>query len=242
MTQAKTDVITLYAEQEHAGIRAAVVISMFVTYLLSFWLFNAVIRLLPPAIASYAILLSCVLAAPAAVGLTWLLERWLKTVWHSGYSITLQPDSFVIAQPAGGDVDFQFSGNVAVLAWYFKLIGYKRGGRERRVAKEWLCFCCQVQQDGSRFIAYTFAPPEQTAVYAPTHPLRFQKINPVEVYDTSYDGRFAPPARPVTIPSEIISGKNGRYWLAEQRRWTEGLELTREDFATFLQYLQTHNL
>lgn len=105
------------------------------------------------------------------------------------------------------------------------------------MAKDWLCFCCQVQQDENRFIVYTFAPPTQTAVYTPTHPLRFQKINPVEVYDASENGRFAPPTRPDTIPSEILNSKNGRYWLAEQRRWREGLELTRQDFETFLQYL-----
>jgi hypothetical protein len=74
------------------------------------------------------------------------------------------------------------------------------------------------------------------------HPFRFQKINPVEVYDTLFRRPFCPtcPTRYHSI--RVLSGKNGRYWLAEQRRWTEGLELTREDFEIFLQYLQTHNL
>lgn len=230
----------LHAEQEHSGIRAVVVISMAVAYIICFFLLNSLIQLLPERIASLAFALSCLLAAPLAIGITWLLEKWLKGIWRSGYSITLQENSFSVSQPELAEINFDLNLNFVNLNWYFKLAGYKRGGRERRVSDKWLCLCCQVQQDERRLIVYTFAPPQKTAVYENHHPLKFEKLNPVDVYSDHYKTRFTPPSRPNKLPPEVISGKNGRYWLAEQRRWTEGIELTFADFETFLAYLQSH--
>lgn len=240
MTRTDTAPTTIYAEQEHAGIRAVVVISMAVAYIICFWLINSLSQLLPERIASYSFALACILAMPLAIGMTWLLEKWLKRTWRSGYSITLQNEKFSISQPEFDDLNFDLNLNFVNLNWYFKLVGYKRGGRERRVSDKWLCFCCQVQQDARRLIVYTFAPPQETAVYTHNHSLHFEKLNPVEIYSRSYKDRFSPPSRPIKLPPEIITGKNGRYWLAEQHRWTEGLELTLVDFETFLAYLQTH--
>ncbi|MBE2223439.1 MAG: hypothetical protein IAF02_18005, partial [Anaerolineae bacterium] len=191
----------------------------------------------PARIASFSLTLACFLAIPLAIGISWLLEKWLKQVWHSGYTLTLQNDKFHVSQPEFDDLNFDLSLNFVNLNWYFKLVGYKRGGRERRVSEKWLCFCCQVQQDECRLIVYTFAPPQKTAVYQTNHPLHFEKLNPVDVYSSNLKNHFSPPTRPSKLPVEIISGKNGRYWLAEQRRWTEGLELTFADFETFINYI-----
>ena len=232
--------ITLYAEQEHTGIRAVVVLSMALSYIICFWLINSLSQLLPERITSFSVALACIMAAPLAIGISWLLEKWLKRIWHSGYSITLLDENIRVSQPEFDEIDFDLALNFVNLNWYFKLIGYKRGGRERRVPEKWLCLCCQVQQDARRLLVYTFAPPQKTAVYENNHLLKFEKLNPVDVYSSHLKNRFTPPSRPNKLPPEIISGKNGRYWLAEQRRWTEGLELTFADFETFLAYLQTH--
>ena len=232
---------TLHAEQEHAGLRAVVVFAMLTSYILCVWLLNSLIRLLPESIAGFAMLLSCIFAAPIAIGATWLLETWLKRVWHSGYNLSLTSDSITVKQPAANDVVFDMTAHFSTLAWYFKLAGYQRGGRERRVQKEWFCFCCDIQQDGRRLIVYTFMPPQKTGAITLSSRLRFQQIYPTDVYATGYKSRFNPPSRPDKIPTNVLSGKNGRYWLAEQTRWAEGLELTLEDFEMLLQYLQTHS-
>lgn len=242
MTQTQTTPITIYAEQEHSGIRAMVVISMAVSYFFCFWLINVLGQLLPERLASLGFVIACLLAIPLAIGITWLLEKWLKRVWHSGYSLILKGNGFQVSQPDVDNLDFDFVGNYLNLNWFFKLAGYKRGGRERRVPDKWLCLCCQIQQDENRIIVYTFAPPKKTAVYQSDHPLNFRKLNPTDIYETGGIGRFSPPSRPNKLPPEVISGKNGRYWLAEQRRWQEGLELTFNDFETFMNYLQTHSL
>jgi hypothetical protein len=241
MTDTETTPITLYAEQEHAGIRAVIVISMVLSYLFCFWLINILGQLLPERMTSLGFVLACLLAAPLAIGITWLLEKWLKQVWHSGYSLVLQDTGFHVSQRTETGIDFDLNDRFSHLAWYFLLAGYKRGGRERRVPEKWLCLCCQVQQDEERVIVYTFASPKKTAVYENDHPLLFEKINPVDIYSIHHKDRFEPPSRPSKLPPEIISGKNGRYWLAEQRRWQEGLELTFADFETFINYLQTHS-
>lgn len=232
---------TLHAEQEHSGIRAMVVFSILVSYIFCFWLINILSQLLPERLTSLGFVLACILAAPLAIGITWLLEKWLKQVWHSGYSLTLQDTGFQVSQRTEDGLDFDFNGRFSHLAWYFNLTGYKRGGRERRVSDNWLCLCCQVQQDEERVIVYTFASPKKTAVYENGHPLLFEKINPADIYSSHEKGHFAAPTRPSKLSPEIISGKNGRYWLAEQRRWQEGLELTFTDFETFINYLQTHS-
>ncbi len=240
MNQEDTTFTTLHAEQEHAGIRAVVVVAMLASYILCFWLINVLAQLLPERLASLGFVVACLLAVPLAIAITWLLEKWLKQVWHSGYNLALQDDGFTVSQPKLDDMAFNFNGHFSNLNWYFKLTGYKRGGRERRVSDKWFCLCSQIQQDEHRLIVYAFAPPKKTAVYQEDHPLQFEKLRPVDVYASHKRSRFEPPSRPNKLPTEVISGKNGRYWLSEQRRWMEGLELTIEDYETFLNYLQTH--
>lgn len=240
MTQTIATPITLHAEQEHSGIRAVVVVALAVSYLICFWLIHSASRLLPEQTSSLGFPLACLFSFPLAMGLTWLLERWLKQVWHSGYKLTLQDNTLTVSQPETDDKTFDLDANFSNLNWYFKLAGYKRGGRERRVADKWLCLSCQLQQDEHRVIVYTFASPKKTAVYQTDHPLQFEKLRPGDIYESHGVSRFGPPTRPHKLPPEVLSGKNGRYWLAEQRRWQEGLELTFADFETFLTYLQTY--
>lgn len=241
MTQSATTPITIHAEQEHAGIRAAVVLSMVISYLFCFGFINILSQLLPERIASLGFVVACLLSFPLAIGITWILERWLKRIWHSGNSLTLQNEKIHVSQRHKNNMDFDLDNNFSNLNWYFKLAGYKRGGRERRVPDKWICLACQIQQDEYRLVIYTFAPPKKTAVYQDEHPLQFEKLSPGDIYESHGVGRFAPPTRPNKLPTDVISGKNGRYWLAEQRRWQEGLELTFDDFETFLNYLQTHS-
>ncbi|PIE82465.1 MAG: hypothetical protein CSA11_00515 [Chloroflexi bacterium] len=242
MTQTEAPPTIIYAEQEHASLRAVVVLAMLTSYIFCFWLIHSLGQSLPERLSSLAFVIACLLAAPLAAGITWLLERWMKHIWHSGYDLTLYDNSFQVSQPKTEDMNFNFEGHFSNLNWYFTLTGYKRGGRERRVSNKWLCLCSQIQQDEHRVIIYAFASPQKTAVYQKDHPLQFEKLHPVEVYASHKRSRFDPPSRPGKLPTEIISGKNGRYWLAEQRRWTEGLELTFKDYETFLNYLQTHSL
>ncbi len=55
----------------------------------------------------------------------------------------------------------------------------------------------------------------------------------VELYDNTMRSRIGPPSRP-DIPNRLLQSKDGRYWLAERRRWEYGIELTPDDFGTLM--------
>jgi hypothetical protein len=40
------------------------------------------------------------------------------------------------------------------------------------------------------------------------------------------------------VTTDLLRGKDGRFWLAEQRRWQQGIELTPDDFETFIDYVR----
>lgn len=232
----------LYADQEHGGIRLVVLITLFITYILGFLLVFWLIRsFAPPTIADFAVFISCVGAVPLAVLAIWITERSLKGVWHSGLSLTVnQTGVFVEDTRDGGQAltpeappVINWSLPFAQLNWYFRLSGYPRGGRERRVPDKWFCICTELQQDENRLNVFSFMPPDQAADWiedSPTGKSSFQMINPNEIYDSSFRSRIGPPSRP-TIPTSLLHSKEGRYWLAERRRWLTGIELIPEDFA-----------
>lgn len=241
MGQTLPSPLILHAEQEHARLRLTVVLLLCLIFALLFFLIRAGLRGASDTLASFGLPLACLLALPLSLALVWGIEQWLKRVWPSGYRLLLDEEGMVIEQPEADSVRFSKGENLNHLGWYFKLRGYKRGGRERRAPESWLCLACQLQQADRAVIVYTYAPSirvEQiTQAYADT--FRFRQINPIEVYEQKgFTGRFQPPSRPESIPTQVLSGKDGRYWLAEQRRWREGLELPFIEFELFLDYLQ----
>jgi hypothetical protein len=233
--------VILHADQEHSGIRLAVFIGLFVGFLLGFRLVALALETLAPrGWQDYVPFLSCVGALPIALGFIWGLERFLKRVWHSGLSIALDPRGLFVddrrdgAKPRPADEPaMTWSANMSQLRWYFRLSGYARGGRERRVPAKWLCLAAELQQDEARLSVYTFMPPDKAAVWIETPRQGFHFINQAELYQSSARSRFGPPVRP-TIPQHLLQTKDARYWLAERRRWEFGIELTPDDFATLL--------
>lgn len=243
MSVSTTSPLVLHAEQEHPRLRWVVVLSLLIVYALSFFFLRAIIRFAPGDLPSFALSISCVLSVPVALGVAWGLEKWLKKIWPSGYNLVLADAAFQVNQPEFEPLTFDWTGNVDLLGWCFSLRGYKRGGPERRVPDSWLCLACQVQQDDSRLIVFTYAAENKTSPYlvASSAPVKFHKINPVEVYGNTLSNRFQPPSRPETIPTHVLNSKDGRFWLAEQRRWREGLELPFKEFEVFLNYLRNRS-
>jgi hypothetical protein len=252
----KTPVI-LHADQEHGGIRLVVFIALFIAYFIGFQLVALLIETLaPPAILDYTTFLACVGAAPLALLMIWILEKVLKRVWHSGVSIALDDRGLTVhdkragPEPGGvstdedGDGDhaaeptIAWTGNLSWLNWYFRLSGYSRGGRERRIPAKWYCLATELQQDESRLNVYTFVPPDGVARWTEQPRYRFQLLNLAELREGGLRLRIGPPTRP-TLPNHLLQSKEGRYWLAERRRWEYGIELTPEDYATLIDYAQT---
>lgn len=241
MSAAAKGPIVLHADQEHSGIRLVIFIALFVGYFLGFQLVSRLLEAFgPPSLLDYSIFLSCVGALPVAVLIIWLLEKLLKRVWHSGLSLVLDNQGLTVHERSGGKVTetpaIRWATNLSQLNWYFRLRGYPRGGRERRVPVKWLCLATELQQDERRLNVYSLMPPEAAAALTENGKHGFHILNPAEIYDNSVRSRIGPPSRP-TIPNRLLQSKDGRYWLAERRRWEYGVELSPGDFAVLMQYV-----
>lgn len=260
--------VILHADQEHSGLRFVIFTALFAGLILGFFLVRWLLgRLAPPSVNDYATFLSCVGAVPVALLLIWGLERLLKRVWHSGLSLELNQWGVVVydrreegvrsvgqgareenATASGSSLapgnwnrepDIRWDRNFSQINWAFRLSGYPRAGRERRAPAKWLCLATELHQDGARLNVYTLMSPEMAAKWTDNPRLNFHRLNPAEIYDSSARARLGPPSRPL-IPNSVLHSKDGRYWLAERRRWEYGVELTPDDFATLMDYAQAY--
>lgn len=246
MSNAEKGPTILYADQEHTGIRLVVFLALFIGYLIGFRVVFLLIKIFAtPEIAEYTVFLSCVGGLPIALFLIWGLEKILKLVWHSGLSLTLDEQGLFVndrrpgSQTGPADTPtpaMVWSAHIGRTNWCFRLSGYPRGGRERRVPAKWLCIATELQQDDDRLSVYALMPPDKASAWVDDPKHGFHFLSMAGLYDSSMRSRMGPPVRP-NIPNQLLQSKDGRYWLAERRRWEFGIELTAEDFATLMQYV-----
>ncbi len=231
----------LHADQEHAGLRTAVFILLFVTLVAAFFGIRALLTALSDSgTPDYAFVASCGGALPLALGLVWLAEKMLKQRWPSGRAIVLTPDGVQAKAADATPVELSQKNEVESIAWHFDMRGWQRGGRERRVPRTWLCLAVELKVRKKRITVYTYLPPRQAQLWLDVNNgrIQFHKISPKDVYDNSIRARMSGPSRP-EIPAAVLAGADGNYWLAERRRWTEGFELSPKQFEQFLDHIQT---
>lgn len=237
MTSSDSSPIVLHVDQEHEGLRTAVILVLLLFFFVFYWLVYSLLRLEALAtIRDYGVFISCLIGLVLALGASAVVERWLKRTWHSGRSIHLDEQGIRVQMRHQRGQHFRWDGHITRLNWTFKLRGYRRGGREKRLPGNWVCLACQLQQDDQRLIVYSYMPPKKAEQWLEPDEAShsFQAISLADVSDSSsLSSRLRAPARP-EISNEMLTGKDGRYWLAERHRWTEGLELTEPDFGTFM--------
>lgn len=193
--------------------------------------------------ADYAGFLACLGALPIALSIAWVVEEVLKRSWHSGREVVLEETAVSLNLPHKPTIRLTWGDSLTQLNWFFRLQGYPRGGRERRVPEKWVCLASELRQDNQRIIVHTYVAPGQAKTWLDNKEVRptFHEIHPIEVYTKSWRERLAPPERPSEIPAKVLSGGDGRYWLAEKRRWELSVELTPADFQTLMQVIQQKN-
>jgi hypothetical protein len=231
MTTSPITGITLHGDQEHTSLRIAVVLIVVGGFAVLFLILDTILSRTDGLFASYAFTLSCVLALVLALAAATLAEAYMKRHWPSGRKVEIDDQGLRAWLRGDEKVILQWSKRVWAVKWTFALAGYPRGGRERRLAKGHHCLACQLQQDESRVIVYGYLQEKQASAFLEAS--EFHRIRPGEHYQrgplTWFRGRTDRPE----LPTSVLAGKDGPYWLAEQRRWTRGIELTAGDFVIF---------
>ncbi|MCL4263072.1 MAG: hypothetical protein KJ069_07645 [Anaerolineae bacterium] len=229
--------IVLHADQEHSGLRMVIIIALFAGVIFFFLLLNTFWpQIAPPQLVDFTSIIACFGSLVLALVAVWGIEQGLKRVWHSGRLLTLDGEGILVQDIDLPPYTLNWSGNMNQLYWRFTLKGYKRGGRERRVPEKWICLAVQVREGENQLITYTYIAPKQADQLMARHGrAHFHEIHPADVYATDARSRYLSlPSRPEKIPADILAGKDGKQWLAEQRRWLEGFELSPRDFETFI--------
>ena len=231
----------LHADQEHAGLRTAVFVLLFISFILAFFGIRALLTALSDSgTPDYAFVASCGGALSLALGLVWVAEKVMKQYWPSGRAVVLTRDGVQTKAEEAESVKLNDENDVEPTAWYFDMRGWQRGGRERRVPRTWLCLAVELKADKKQISVYTYMSPRQARSWleAENGRIHFHNISPKDVYDSSIRARMSGPSRP-EIPADVLTGDDGQYWLAERRRWTEGFELPPKEFEQFMDHIQT---
>ncbi len=227
-----------HADAEHSRLRTVVMVALLLFFVFSYLIVQYLFRTF---FQESPIVLVCGLALPLALGGGWVFEMLLKRTWHSGRYIKLEADGIRAVNQVSPDVHLRWAANVSQMRWSFKLSGYPRGGRERRMPANHYCLAVQLQQGGQQVVVYAYLPPKKASAILERKHANFVALDPGEVYESSIRSRiYAAPTRP-DIPSKVLAGANGRFWLAEKRRWQEGFELEPQDFETFLQLVEENS-
>ena len=224
--------ITLNANREHSGVRFVVIFVLAAAYLAAFLALNVILGNLNSGIGDFALFLSCCLALPLALGFASITERYLKRSWPSGQRVDMSDEGAVAYPVEGKAASIDWSARFTVLRWYFSIKGYALGGRERRLSKNYYCVALQLQQDDHRFVVHSYLP--ESRVSSMVEGKKFLEIKPGDHYQGGFVRRWAGSTDRPKIPTGVLAGREGPYWIAERRRWAEGLELEISDFQAFL--------
>jgi hypothetical protein len=236
MNAADSSQIVLNADPEHSGVRIAVMAALVVTFIASFAILAMIIRSFEESLVSdFYFILSCAGAMALSIGAAGLSEYYTKSRWLSGRSLLINKQGMITTEKDGEKAYFTWDGHMSLVKWYIHLSGYRKGGRERRVQSDWYCVSCQVQQDEDRFVAYTYMPEEKAGQFFDDK--RFLQLRPGEFEQNSMLRRWLTPPKRPNIPTKVLAGKQGHFWLAERRRWSDGMEFEIDDFFVILNEL-----
>ena len=239
MTSSSAQPIVLNADQEHPGLRVGVVITVLVAFAIAYLIVRAILSgplFAGRLVSSYSFALSCILALILALAAASAGESIMKRYWTSGRRVVLDDSGVEATLPKGEQVALDWSGRVWAIRWYFSLRGYPRGGRERRLSDKHLCLACQLQQDEARLIVFGYLKEEEAETLLSSGD--FHRINPAQYYERNrFRVRWQSTDRP-QISVDVLASKEGPFWLAEQRRWAQGVELTAKDFGIFYEAIR----
>lgn len=202
-------------DADHGGIRLMVVL----TFLAGGFGGYAVVNTLIPSVGIS--LLAILLALFIAWGASQLTETLLRGRWHSGRYLVLQTGVVQLTRRSGIEVNIQSEQPTQVLMWRFVV------KQRARVPRGWIMLACALEQSDLYLPVYTFVSPEH-----------FDLVPYNERFAALVGKKDAP--KSTTARDIVLSGQQRRLYVAEQHRWMDGAEVTRDDFMNYLDFLQSN--
>ncbi|MEM7333624.1 MAG: hypothetical protein AAF490_16160 [Chloroflexota bacterium] len=238
MTNQVPSSATLHVNPEHGGLRAVIVFSLIISAILGFAFIRQILGIINDGFPDYTVIVSCFGGLFISLITIWVVERILKRTWHSGQKIELDEKGITLVNRVENDLPLKWNGDISGRHWTFGMAGYNRVARENRLPKNWLCLASMIQDGDKRLVVYTYLSPDKREDFlnGTAGNLAYHTIDPKEVFESSMRLRVGPTFYPA-IPASILTGPNGRYWLAEKRRWEHGLELSIEDYEMFVTFV-----
>ena len=207
-----TNATTSYpVDAEHGRLRLVVLFLFIATWIISFILLSSLIQ--SAGLNILAILVSFVIA----YGISTLAERQLKTRWPSGRSVTVDDSGVKLVKR--GQVEQEMRVDQAVSPIYWNFIVRKRS----RVPKGWLMCACALTNEEEHLTVYTFMAPKD-----------FEQYNRAEWF-TLLAGKKETEGK----TDLRLAGEQRRLREAENYRWLNGAEMTKDEFERYVEQIST---
>lgn len=210
-TQDTTTTLTIQVDREHSGLRLGLIVIIIILWIVTFMIANALI-----VSAGFNIIAGIIAFIVSAVAARFI-EPFLKSRWPSGRFVALDSDGVRLMQRTKVEENIRADDAVSGLLWRFKI------NRRSRVPKNWYVVACALEQDDRFLAVYTFVSPEQA-----------DKLNKICRFADLMSDRAA---KDVKQDSLRVAGEQRRLRLAETHRWSDGAEMTFEDFERYMQRL-----
>jgi len=149
-------------------------------------------------------------------------DRLLKKSWPSGRTLKFDSTDLVLVDTRkrhAGETRMAWDQRINVTAWRFTV---KRGSM--RIPKGWILLALQLVQDESQITLYAFASPKDADedIFK-----SFIQLIPRRLMESG------------DMPLREVN-QNKRLLRAEQERWIDGAELTKDDFTLLVDTLSKH--
>lgn len=203
-------------DAEHGGIRLAVVLVFIIGWIAAYIILSALIS---GAGLNVVALLG---GFAVAYGLTSVAERMLKRRWPSGRILKLDERgvSLVLRGQVQQAMMIGEDAVVNALLWRFET------RRRSRVPKGWSVLALALERDETYLCVYTFMSPDQVRQFVDAE--HFTVLKSAKDTPKSGAGR----------DDLLLAGEQRRLYLAEQQRWLNGAEMTRDDFQRYIDLLR----
>lgn len=200
------DTLRFPVDIEHAGLRAAVLVTFFAA---SFVVCGLSMVLVPDG----GLLVAGIVALLIGIGAAALLERSLKGRWLSGRELHVDAGGLRLLRTGQVEKAIDAGAQVELLRWRFQ------ARKQRRIPKGWFVVALALMTDETVVALYTLMSPE-----------RLESMPNADRFKT-----LMPPAKTGSVTEDMrLAGEQRRLHEAEVARWNTGAELSNDAFESAL--------